>query len=48
MPGHLFSIEPGLYFDDHGVRTEINVLITPEGPQITYTPIQTEIVPLFT
>ena len=48
MPGHMFSIEPGLYFDDHGVRTEIDVLITPEGPQITHTPIQTEIVPLFT
>lgn len=47
MPGHLFSIEPGLYFDDHGVRTEINVLITPAGPEITCTPIQDEITRLF-
>lgn len=47
MPCHLFSIEPGLYFDDHGVRTEINVLMTEKGPEITHTPIQEEIVPLF-
>ena len=46
MPGHLFSIEPGLYFDDHGVRSEINVIITKDGPEITKTPIQQEIVPL--
>ena len=47
MPGHLFSIEPGLYFDDHGVRTEIDVLITESGPEITHTPIQQEVVLLF-
>ena len=47
MPGHLFSIEPGLYFDDYGVRTEINVLITETGPQITQSPIQQEIIRLF-
>jgi Xaa-Pro dipeptidase len=47
MPGHLFSIEPGLYFDDHGVRTEIDVLITEAGPEITHLPIQEEIVLLF-
>jgi len=47
MPGHLFSIEPGLYFDDYGVRTEIDVLITADGPVITQTPIQQEIIRLF-
>jgi Xaa-Pro aminopeptidase len=47
MPGHLFSIEPGLYFEDHGVRTEINVLITESGPEITFTPVQREIIALF-
>jgi Xaa-Pro dipeptidase len=47
MPGHLFSIEPGLYFDDYGFRTEIDVLITPDGPKITQKPVQTEIVLLF-
>ncbi len=47
MPGHLFSIEPGLYFDDYGLRTEIDVLITADGPKITQTPAQAEIVRLF-
>jgi len=47
MPGHLFSIEPGLYFEDHGVRTEIDVLINEDGPEITKTPIQEEIIRLF-
>ncbi|RKX23183.1 MAG: aminopeptidase P family protein [Candidatus Zixiibacteriota bacterium] len=45
--GHLFSIEPGIYLDDFGVRTEIDVLITPDGPEITTLPLQTEIIPLF-
>ncbi|MCK5125274.1 MAG: aminopeptidase P family protein [candidate division Zixibacteria bacterium] len=47
MPGHLFSIEPGLYFDDHGVRTEIDVLITENGPEVTTQPVQKDIVLLF-
>ncbi len=47
MPGHLFSIEPGLYFEDHAVRTEIDVLITEDGPEITQTPIQQEVALLF-
>lgn len=47
MPGHLFSIEPGLYFDDYGVRSEIDVLITDDGPVITQTPVQDRIVMLF-
>ncbi len=44
---HLFSIEPGIYLDDFGVRTEIDVLITPDGPEITTLPLQNEILPLF-
>jgi len=47
MPGHLFSIEPGLYFDDFGLRTEINVLITENGPEVTTQPLQQEIIALF-
>jgi Xaa-Pro aminopeptidase len=47
MPGHLFSIEPGLYFDDCGFRSEIDVLITEKGPVVTTLPLQTEITPLF-
>jgi Xaa-Pro dipeptidase len=41
--GHLFSIEPGVYFDHFGLRTEINVLIGPDGPEVTTLPLQTEI-----
>ncbi|MCP4566110.1 MAG: aminopeptidase P family protein [FCB group bacterium] len=43
MPGHLFSIEPGLYFDDFGLRTEINVLMTEDGPEVNTQPVQEEI-----
>jgi Xaa-Pro dipeptidase len=46
QPGHLFSIEPGIYRDDCGFRTEIDCLITEEGPEVTALPLQTEIVPL--
>ncbi|MFH1699403.1 MAG: M24 family metallopeptidase [Candidatus Zixiibacteriota bacterium] len=46
MPGHLFSIEPGLYFKDYGVRTEIDVLIDETGPVITTLPVQEEIIRL--
>jgi Xaa-Pro aminopeptidase len=47
MPGHLFSIEPGIYTKENGIRTEINVLIGEDGPEITTQPIQEEIVLLF-
>lgn len=45
--GHLFSIEPGIYMDEVGFRSEIDVLISHEGVEITTLPLQTEIVPLF-
>ena len=35
LPGTGFTIEPGLYFDTFGVRTEINVAWGPEGPEVT-------------
>lgn len=44
--GHLFSIEPGLYTSEFGLRTEIDVLMTDNGPEITTPPLQTEIVAL--
>ncbi|MCP4704846.1 MAG: aminopeptidase P family protein [candidate division Zixibacteria bacterium] len=44
--GHLFSIEPGIYLEDHGMRTEINLLMTEDGPEVTTQPIQQEIIPL--
>ncbi len=43
QPGHLFSIEPGIYFDDCGFRTEIDCLVTPDGVEVTTLPLQTEI-----
>jgi Xaa-Pro aminopeptidase len=45
MPGSGFTIEPGLYFDDFGVRTEINVVWGPDGPEVTG-PRQAGIIPL--
>lgn len=47
IPGHLFSIEPGIYYNEYGMRTEIDVLITPDGPEVTTQPIQQEILTLF-
>lgn len=35
LPGSGFTIEPGLYFKDFGVRTEINMVWTAEGPAVT-------------
>jgi Xaa-Pro dipeptidase len=45
MPGTGFTIEPGLYFDTFGVRTEINVAWGPNGPEVTG-PRQMAVVPL--
>jgi Xaa-Pro dipeptidase len=35
IPGSGFTIEPGLYFKDFGVRTEINMVWTANGPEVT-------------
>jgi Xaa-Pro aminopeptidase len=45
IPGTGFTIEPGLYFDSFGVRTEINVFYGQRDALITG-PVQTEIVRL--
>jgi Xaa-Pro dipeptidase len=45
--GHLFSLEPGIYMDEVGFRSEINVLIGHDGVEITTLPMQTEIVAVF-
>ena len=45
LPGTGFTIEPGVYFDRFGVRTEINVVWGPDGPEVTG-PRQQEIVAL--
>ena len=44
LPGTGFTIEPGIYLDDFGVRLEIDVYVDPDtGPTVT-TPIQDDIV----
>jgi Xaa-Pro aminopeptidase len=45
LPGTGFTIEPGLYFEDFGVRTEINMYYG-EREAIATGPLQTEIVQL--
>lgn len=45
LPGSGFTIEPGLYFDTFGVRTEINMVWTGTGPEVTG-PRQQQIVTL--
>jgi Xaa-Pro aminopeptidase len=43
LPGTGFTIEPGIYLEQFGVRTEINVVWTSAGPEVTG-PRQQEIV----
>jgi Xaa-Pro aminopeptidase len=45
LPGTGFTVEPGLYFDTFGVRTEINVFRGERAAQVTG-PRQMELVPL--
>jgi Xaa-Pro aminopeptidase len=47
VEGLAFSIEPGIYLPDEGlgVRTEIDVVLTAEGPRV-FSPIQREVVTL--
>ena len=43
MPGSAFSIEPGIYLPDFGVRLEANALAHESGVEVT-TELQQEIV----
>src|SRR5262245_2142545 len=45
LPGTGFTIEPGVYFDDFGVRTEINMVVADRDAAVTG-PLQTEILAL--
>jgi Xaa-Pro aminopeptidase len=45
LPGTGFTIEPGVYFDDFGVRTEINMIVGDRDASVTG-PVQTEILVL--
>ncbi len=46
LPGHLFSIEPGIYLNNYGFRSEIDIIMTDSGPEIATQPVQQEIIPL--
>ena len=35
LPGALFSIEPGIYLEDFGVRSEVNVFVTAKSASTT-------------
>jgi len=45
LPGTGFTIEPGVYFDDFGVRTEINMTVSARDAAVTG-PLQREILAL--
>jgi Xaa-Pro dipeptidase len=46
IPNVGFTIEPGIYLDEFGVRSEINVFMSADGPVVTTVPLQQEIIPL--
>jgi len=45
LPGTGFTIEPGVYFDDFGARTEINMTVSARDAAVTG-PLQREILAL--
>ena len=47
LPGTCFSIEPGIYLGgEFGVRSEINIYVTPREAIVTGAPMQTEVIPI--
>ena len=49
IPGVCFSIEPGIYLNDFGVRTEIDVFLAgpgKDGVKVTTAPVQNQVLPL--
>ena len=49
IPGVCFSIEPGIYLSDFGVRTEIDVFLAGrgrDGVKVTTAPVQNQVLPL--
>jgi Xaa-Pro dipeptidase len=45
LPGTGFTIEPGVYFSDFGVRSEINMIVTESDARVTG-PLQSELLSL--
>ncbi len=46
IPGTAFTIEPGVYLPEFGIRSEINLFVRPREAVITGPPIQTALAPL--
>jgi len=46
IPGVGFTIEPGIYLKDFGVRSEINLYAGEKGIEVTTLPLQQQIIPL--
>lgn len=47
LPRTLFTIEPGIYLPEFGVRSEIDVYVHADGKvEVTGGPVQTEVVPI--
>jgi len=46
VPGSCFSIEPGLYFSDYGMHSEIDIYVDEGNIHIYTQPLQQEIVPI--
>jgi Xaa-Pro aminopeptidase len=48
LPGVAFSIEPGVYMAEEnlGVRSEINVYLGHDGPEVTTPKTQDDVYPL--
>ena len=47
LPGACFSIEPGIYLDDFGIRSEVNICIGDDGTvEVTGGPVQQAILPI--
>lgn len=46
LPNTCFSIEPGIYLPEFGVRSEIDVYLTDKEALIAGQPIQTEVIPI--
>ena len=46
LDGTLVSVEPGVYFEDFGVRTEVNLLLDGGAAVVTAEPIQHELLAL--
>jgi Xaa-Pro aminopeptidase len=44
IPGVAFSVEPGIYLEDFGIRSEINVFMAESGPRVTTLPVQDKLV----